>query len=962
MDKPRHSLFKYSALSLVIHALALPAFAQESSTDQPRADIEEVLITGYRKSLTDAASAKRQSVNVSESVFAEDIGKFPDLNIAESINRMPGIQLIRDMNGEGMNIAIRGLGTNFTKITLNGAQIGVASSGRIGSQNQNREVDLDVFPTELFTRLDVNKSPVASMSEGGLSGTVDMRSARPFDNPGTHVNYQLQGSYGEINEKVSPRGSLTASWTNDDDTFGVLVGVAAVNNKSTITGYETIGWTTPALTDAQCGGPAANCNLIGGNGYRIPDTVPNGVGNGLVPGTPIDAAYLQSLNPGLDINQIANGLTPRLNRPSYIDGTRDRISGLVSLEFRPTDDLNFYLDTLWADAERDFDRLAMNWVGRNGAVIPMNMEVDSNNVVTSGTFANAQFFLEARPYKENLDFYNINPGVSWTINDQLRIDAQINKGRSEFFRESPSILVATPMGQGITVDFNNKGGNFPSVSTNVDLNDPDAGWSWNGGRLNISNEKRVVETEGARFDVRFGDDVQNIKFGLAFDDISRRITSYDNSPAWEDITCRGLNPDGSVPDPRPGCVGGELAAIPDSQLGSYLKPGPHGFITVDFDRLKKASNYAELNRNAPESDTAATGAKTGFISEETLGAYIELNTESEIAQRILRTNFGVRYVTTDQRIDGPVTLGGERSYQSFLSDYDAFLPSFNSAYNVSEDVILRMSASRTMTRANPSNMLPNTTFSDPSAQEAVQGNPNLAPYLSTNFDIGGEWYTGEEGYIGLTLFKKQITGFTVLGTNTVSFQSLGIPFDTLTDIQQSALNSRGGPGSAMVSVAQQVNSGQLDLTGQELTLVQPLNNVLEGLGFSANYTHISQEGKGSGAPAKAVGVAPVTWNFTGYWENFGASIRLSYTWNDKQTISGPNQNSVPDAELKTDARGQWDLSASYSLESLPTSPQITLNVINLTGESSRNTFQHDNATYEYYDPGFSVMLGLRGKF
>jgi TonB-dependent receptor len=955
---PTLPLFKTSVLALAIATAASAAHGQATANEQT----EEIVVTGFRASLQSAAVAKRESVNVTDSVFAEDIGKFPDLNIAESLNRMPGIQLIREVNGEGLNIAIRGLGTNFTKITLNGSQIGVASSGRVDSQNQNREIDLDLFPTELFTRLDVTKSPVASMAEGGLSGTVNMRSARPFDNPGTHLTYQVQGSYTEINEKTSPRASVTGSWTNDSDTFGVLVGLAAVNSKSTTRGFETIGWTNPNLTDAQCGAAASTCNTDGGNGFRIPDVVPAGVGNGLTAGDTIDAAFLLANNPGLTSQQIGNALMPRLGRPAYIDGTRDRVSALVAFEYRPAENLQFYVDTLWSDANREFDRLDVNWVGRNGAVIPLNMQVDENNVITSGTFANSQFFLEARPYDEEVDFYNINPGVKWTVNDWLEVDLQLNKSSSDFFREAPTILVNTPLGQGVTVDYTNQGGNFPNIGTNIDLNNPNAGWTWEGGRLNIQNEKRVTDTEGAHLDFRFGDEVNNIKVGLAYDDISRNIYAYDNSAAWENVACRGLNADGSVPDPRPACVGGPLSVIPQAELASYLRPGPDGFISVDARRFMAATNYAELSRNAPEGNSAATGANTGGVAEETLGAYIELNTTAEVLDRELRTNFGVRYITTDQTIEGPVTIGGVRQYQTLESDYDAFLPSLNTALNITDDVVLRMSASRTLTRANPSAMLPNTTFSDPSAQNANQGNPNLSPYLSTNFDIGGEWYTGEEGYVALTLFKKQITGFTVLGTNNIPFLNLGIPYDTLTDDQKRALDSRGGPTGANVVVSQQVNSGQLDITGEEVTWVQPLNNLVEGLGFSANFTHIYQAGKGGGAPAKAIGVSPKSYNFTGYWENFGASIRLSYTWNDDQTSSGPNQNGILPAELKTDARGQWDLSASYSLESLPTSPQLTLNVINLTGEEQRTYFWHDNATFTYYDPGYSVLVGVRGTF
>jgi TonB-dependent receptor len=196
-------------------ALAQEAAAAAAAQSE---EVDEIIVTGFRASLESATNAKRESTNFTDSVFAEDIGKFADLNIAEALNRIPGVQLGREVNGDGLTIAIRGLGTNFTKVVLNGSQIAVASSGRADSSNQNREVDLDLFPTELFTRLDVNKTPMASMIEGGVSGVVNMRSARPFDNPGAHLTLQAQGNYGEISEEVSPRLAITRSWSND--TFG----------------------------------------------------------------------------------------------------------------------------------------------------------------------------------------------------------------------------------------------------------------------------------------------------------------------------------------------------------------------------------------------------------------------------------------------------------------------------------------------------------------------------------------------------------------------------------------------------------------------------------------------------------------------------------------------------------------------------------------------------------------------
>jgi outer membrane receptor for ferrienterochelin and colicin len=130
---------------------AAPA-AQDSAPDAA----EDILVTGYRSSLAKSTDAKRQSSNFSDSIFAEDIGKFPDTNIAESFNRIPGITITRDITGEGTNVAIRGLGANFTNVTLNGAPIAVASSGATDAQGTDRSVDLSFFPTDLFTKLTVN--------------------------------------------------------------------------------------------------------------------------------------------------------------------------------------------------------------------------------------------------------------------------------------------------------------------------------------------------------------------------------------------------------------------------------------------------------------------------------------------------------------------------------------------------------------------------------------------------------------------------------------------------------------------------------------------------------------------------------------------------------------------------------------------------------------------------------------
>jgi TonB-dependent receptor len=938
--------------------------AQAQTAAAPVDTVEEVVVTGFRASLANSTNAKRESVGFSDTVFAEDIGKFPDLNIAESLNRIPGVQLTREINGEGLNVAIRGLGTNFTKVLLNGAQAAVASSGRTDSQNQNREVDLDLYPTELFTRLDVSKTPTAGQVEGGVAGVVNMRSARPFDYKSSgQLIYSLQAGKNNQADDISPRGSLIASktWETNIGEFGILGGAAFARNKSTTEGFETIGWTNPNMT-------CAGCNVTGGNGFNWATTVPTGVtSNGLTPGQTVDNALLLALNPGTTLVQLSDAQVPRLGRDSWSSGSRNRDSFLVSLEWRPSDDLNFYLDTMYSKAERKFERIDMNWSVRNSNfMVPVGVKVDSNGVVTEGTFLNSQFFLEYRPYEEDVEVLNLNPGFSWRANDWIKVDGQVNWSRSVFFREAPTVLFNSPLNSGLNVTYTNNGGDRPTITPSKSLNDPNLGWVWAGGRVNVQNEKRVTATKGAHFDVTFGEDkAVNFKVGAAYDDVSRAITAIDNSGRWQTFTCGGggVTPQSPAPSPVPGCDGRAGSAVPQASLSSYIKAGPIGFVTLDKDKFFAATNYDAFNAAAPFSSSAATGAASGFIGEKTTGAYIEMNGITQILDRDLKFNAGVRYYSTDQTIQGPQTVNGVLSFLDRTTNYDGMLPSLNAAWNLRDNVILRMSASRTMTRPNPSAMLPGTTFSDPSAQQANQGNPNLQPYLSNNFDIGGEWYTGGAGYVGVALFRKELTGFTVNGTNTIPFLSLGVPYDQLTNLQQQAITNRGGPNTATVTVSQQVNAdGVLTILGQEVTWVQPLDFVLKGSGFTANATHVEQNPRGTGAPAQAVGVSPWSYNVTGYYEDHGATVRLSYVWNDAQVSSGNNQNGIPFATLNTDARGQWDLSASYEFKGLPTSPRVTLDVINITEEPQRSTFAWDNAAFTFYQPGRQIIFGIRGKF
>lgn len=998
------------------------------TTSQTQA-LEEVIVTGFRQSLKSSTDAKRDAVGFVDSVFAEDIGKFPDTNIAESFNRIPGVTITRDITGEGLNVAIRGLNTNFTRVLLNNAPVAIASTGQ-DNASVNREVDLDLFPTELFSQLTVAKTPTADLLEGGAAGTVNMRMARPFDNEGRHFTYSIQGVDNSKADSTGARGSLLASGTRGR--FGALVGVAGSRNKIATTGFETIGWTSMNLTPEQCG--AATCNSTGGAGAgpgqltTVPDNASTRAA-GLTPGATIDQAFLLANNPGRTIEQIDNALIPRLGRPMFEEGDKDRYNGVVSLEFRPSDALRFFVDTMYGKKESHIERVDLMWgvrrTSQGGLIIPMNMQVDREDcatgcVVTSATFPNSQFLLEYRRFDEETEFWGTNPGMNWQINDHLNLDVQGNFTHSDFYSEVPTVLMIT---EPSTVTYTNDG-DIPSIASSIDLNDP-ANYKWmvtsrgggtETGRTDLTAQERETETQGGRFSLTWGDTDLNLKFGGAFDEVSRDIRPLNNSQQWQNAVCGG-NPSVYVPAPntQPACRGEESSQIAGGTNGypaytdyngslisnaaapNYLRPTSHGFVSVDWDSFARDSNYEGALAQIGEAGGTPTTASWGSINEEITGLFMQLSGDARIDANRFRYNVGVRYVKTGQAVISRLTAQDTRNVVpgtnpaqliadgtrfadvvnlvELKRDYENWLPSANLSWNLTDNAIVRAGLSRTMTRANPADMLLGLSIPNADVSSVNLGNPDLDPYLSDNIDAGFEYYTGSEGYFGVAAFRKGLVGFTTRQTTTVLFSDLaqyGVTLESLGQGQRDAVNGRGGL-NAPVQLNQTVNaSGRLTINGLEFNWVQPLDFLLggiglEGFGFTVNYTIIDQKGSGA-APAIAIGVPPETYNATVYYENHGVSARVSVTSAEGSQGSGPNSNQsqITGAELFGTDYTQWDFSSSFDFSSLfdwsDVVPKLTIDVINITEAVRRSYFQYENAPYSQYDSGRTVMVGLRGSF
>ncbi|USX24213.1 TonB-dependent receptor [Oxalobacteraceae bacterium OTU3CINTB1] len=997
-----------------------PAPAAETTATTPAATAEapitSVQVTGYRNSLLSSARDKKESVGFQDSINAEDFGKFPDKNLAESLSRVPGVGVSRDVTGEGMTIQIRGLGSSFTKILLNNSPIAVASSGPIDGANTNREVDLDLLPTDLFTKLTVSKSPTAGQIEGGAAGVVNLRSARPFDKEGKQLSMGLTGTKQQIADKAGMRGNIIGSNTWDGK-FGLLGGISFSRQQARTTGFETVGWTNPNLTASQSSSPSRN-NTGGGN-WTIPATVPAGAGNGLVAGTPIDQAFLLAHNPGLTIGQIDNAIIPRLGRTMEYYGTKDKISGVLAAEYRPTQDLHFYLDTMYSKKDDDMTRNGYTWAVRNNGAIPLNMQVDKTDctngcTVTSGTFANSLNFIEFGPRKDKVDLLGINPGMEWKITPKLSLDVAGNWNRSRFTHEAPTVMPITAPNSGNTITYSN-GGGVPSIVSNMDLNNP-ANYQWVGGRVNVQNELRETETKGFHTNLAWGDKKLTVKGGFAWDDIDRTIRGQDNSAAWQAAVC-GNNPSVFLQGPNgaPPCNGastpGASAAglypgygtgytagqtapltyqgslITNAALPGYLTPGQYGNLALDWDRFRQDSKYDYFNSTAPDTGASSTGASAGYIREKSKAVYLEASGELAPAGFNTRWNVGVRYVRTQQQVgsrnsfsdprNATLPLNGSKypNIDSWVyqdSEYSNTLPSGTIAVDVMKDVVVRAALSRSMTRVNPNSLRPGVNFSGVSADTGTQGNPNLKPYLSDNIDLGIDWYTGREGYVSVTGFQKRVNGFTIDENVTLPFSALaqyGINYGTLIPTQQLAIDSRGGPDVATVVMTRPRNAeGILRIRGLEVGWVQPLDKLLpiKGFGFNETLTLINQKASGEGSNGFiALGVPKKTNNFGVYYENHGYMARFMHTYSQGSQVATANQSGITQAALFSDTYKQWDFSSSIELDQVfdrEGLPMITFDIVNLNKAKRRGYFQFPNATMSQYDPGRTFAVGLRMKF
>ncbi len=1025
----------------VIAGLISSAYAQTApaaaSPAEEKAVVPTVTVSGYRSSLALSANEKRENIGLSDTVFSEDMGKFPDPNIADALARIPGVTVKRaEIDGEGLNISIRGMGAAFTRVLLNGAPMASASAGSWGgSISANREVDMDFLPSELFRSASVYKSQQASLIEGGIAGTVNMRSVRPFDKSGLRSAFTLSGNYREQNGQWGTTGSglISNTWTSPGwGKFGILGGVAFGDTKYKTEGFQTVDMRNFQLKSFQATA-ADKPNSIGGGNQSSPDTVPSGLALNdlpayarsiLVPGKQIDRAMLLALNPGMTINQLDNALFGRLGRHLIYEGERKRAGEVISMQWQPNDRLDVYLDLMAAQKNNKMIYEGMNAGTRANTVIPVGFEADRSDctigcVLNKGIFANTFWSLEFRPMEEKTKFRSINPGFEFRPNDKWTIDGHFNATNSTFFRDMPTVLLATKAPNSVITYDNTTPGQPPAYTGNLDVNDPaNFGWYQAGqglSGLRMDLYERTNKTKGSRLNVNWGDSDFSIKAGGSWDDIERRYRSYAVADAWMNVTCgnnvnvRFFQPNTQIRQPgcdgrsAPGPVSDAATAYPGYGTGStagmttplayqgsvvtnalvpdYAHASDHGFITVDWDKFAKDTDYQYFRDNIKRGFSNASG---GYIREVVSSLYTEVNGRNQVFGRTLRYNAGVRYAQTRQTIGVMTSVADPRNatlkngglydnltqwaYES--TTYSNVLPSFTAAYNLTPALIARASGSKSLTRASPADLRQTVlTIGDQGARQGTLTNPKLKPFEANNLDLALEYYMSREAYVSLSAFAKDIISRPGQHTTQYTLAQLDAMFGTigLTAAQQVAVEASGGRDKHLIEITEPFNiDTKLKVRGLEATWQQPLDMLpVKGFGFTANFTYARQKDEAVDAPPVA-GVPPRTSNLTVYYERNGLNMRISRSYTAAHVVNTSTALTVPGgAYAYTTERAQVDASVGVNLKRMfgfRYNADLTFSVWNATKAISQTYTQFSNAIFDEYKPGASYTLSLRTTF
>lgn len=938
-----------SVIALAVAMMAgAPAFAQDQAPQaQPDQENADIVVTGFRASLNSALSMKRQEAAAIDSIVAEDIGKFPDSNLAESMQRVPGIALQRGDGGEGRNISVRGLGPAFTRTRINGME-GTSQTGSsdiYGAGNNGRSFDFNVFPTEIFSALSVRKTPSADVEEGSLGATVDLSAPKPMEQKEDFVlSMTARGVYNELSKEVDPRASLLVSKKFGDSGFGILGSVAYQKRHIREVGYSAVDILSANTNGGFCSPVGFVPQNPADNAAKGADALNCSTGN---PRTSTSAAYQAIYDLRRDDlpNTPGSGaFLPRIPRYLNSEQNQERIGGSLTLQFNPDDDTDISLDMLYSRFEvtrRDnyiaaisFARSAAN----NGQPMTSVRDIafDENGSLVQGVFDGVDVRSEGLVDHFVSTFKQANLNFRRRLNDSLELSGIVGFNRSiwDGKKRLQTFMDAIDT-DGFSIDYS-KGGTTPTLGFGIDVNDP-ASFNYAPGRADGTvlggfsyqgkPSKNTTDNMTADINLKWTvSDAFSIKGGAQY----RRSNFLSTflRPYNADTVVRALP------------AGTTLADITTNITGVDKLWGhgaPSSWAAIDPEKWADAFGFDDVRYCGVE-----CGGGRSRVREEVMSSYLMANFDlSDAIGFGIRGDVGVRDVKTDMLSSGYIAVAQASSptgltgqFAAASNSYDDWLPSANIVVEPVENVLVRFSGAKVMARPELGLLTP-TSGVNPVTRVGNVNNPFLDPIRANTFDVAVEWYFRPGSLLSAAFFYKDIKSFIQNVNSQIPFNQLGLPNALLE-------NSNTLPDE-LFTVSQPFNTPGGKLKGIELNAQIPftfLDGFFSNFGVLANYTHVTSKidyilASVNGVPtvtttADLVGLSPNTASGTLYYEDDKFSIRTTGNFRDKFIRGIP---ASPGSDLQGNAKTFYmDASASYNITDRL---KIIVEAQNLTDEQNR---------------------------
>ena len=978
-----------------IGLMAVPriAAAQDAQTSpdqaQPAADSGgDIVVNGIRNSLRQSRDIKRDSQGVVDAISAEDIGKFPDTNLAESLQRITGVSIDRS-NGEGSFVTVRGFGPEFNLVTLNGRQMPTSSLGDGASPPSSRSFDFANLASEGIAAVEVYKTGRASVASGGIGSTINIRTPRPLDRPGLRGSIGVKGVLDTSRNNgnpITPEVSGIVSDTFADNRIGILLTGSYQKRKASVN-QANVGWR---------------------DGYLGSE---NNWGSLAMPGDP-RYANITNRPKANDVYQVPQNASYDLS-----DINRERINGQLVLQIRPIDSLTATVDYTYSRNTVEVrDSSVGIWFNHN----------DTSSAWTNGPVAGPIFYTERFGANEGKD---------------LSYSGSVTANRSENKSLGGNLTWKGPGGVTIELDGHhstaeskpsNAFGSSVSVGTaifgikdqtiNFDHDLPVISFNMYPG-IDPLNAALITPTGNAFRNAYFKDTINQVQLHGRYEHRGGFLDSIDFGASYVDNKVRSAY--GYIQnDTWSGLPGGaayvpddifHLASLPDKFPGLAQSGMVQQFYTFDFERM-----VGLLNSQYGICSTAAVAGTclSGFtvdrrIEEKTLSPYLQINTGFDVAGRRAHLIAGLRYERTkvDSAALVPIPTGTRMvsanefdliysttsDFTRFSGSYHNWLPSIDFDIEPVRDVKLRASYSHTITRADYASLQGGRTLDQlfrVGGGTGSQGNPGLIPYKSKNIDLSAEWYYGRESYLSVGFFHKDVSNFISSTRITTPAFNLTNPASgpryraalaalganaSIADIRQyifvnypsttrqTGVDSNGyitgdifgvaGDDPLTFQISTPVNSDQTaKLYGFEFAVQHSLWNT--GFGVILNYTVVRGDVKYDNTQPSTVtqfalpGLSDSA-NAVLYYDKNGLQARVAYNWR-AQFLAGTGPN-----PFYTEGYGQVDGSASYEFIKGITG---FVEGINLTGADRRGHLRSDrNVTFS--SPGYArYSAGVRITF